>query len=216
MSSLLSHPTPRFNRPYKVIIFVLASLLLHAALVIYTYQSGLLTVDDIDSIPTKTIRASLQVPIVEEIPPTPPKPVEIVPIKKKKIVTQAPSVKKVAVKPKPVKKKPQPVAVKKPAASPLPSPIKKPIVFSTPQPSYQPKPKYPSIARRRGVEGIVIFEISVANNGHVNQAFIIESSGSSALDKAAMQAIKTWRFPPSQFNSLSNFKQKIEFRLNAY
>ncbi|MBV1913180.1 MAG: energy transducer TonB, partial [Cycloclasticus sp.] len=74
----------------------------------------------------------------------------------------------------------------------------------------------PSIARRRGIEGSVIFEISVANDGHVTRAIITQSSGSSALDRSATKAIKTWRFPASKFNSLSSFKQKIEFRLNKY
>jgi protein TonB len=203
-------------------LFVLTSLVVHAILATIAYKSGILSTDDIASIPTRTISVSLVEPTPVQAPPRiePPKPKpKPKKIKKRKITTQAPAKKttykpiipkKQAVKPPPPKVKP------KVAASPLPSPVSKPSVFASPQPTYQPKPKYPTIARRRGIEGVVIFEISVANNGHVNNAIIIQSSGSSALDRSATKAIKTWQFPASKFNSLSTFKQKIEFRLNHY
>lgn len=221
MSSAANTWIPPAYKPTSVILFVLTSILVHTLLAGIAFRSGAFTSDNIESIPTKTINVLLT-------EPTPVKPITpiqqpIIEEVKKKIVTQAPAPKKVAQKtvqkakkkPKPVKKEAV-VTEQKPIASPLPTPVKKPIVFSSPQPSYQPKPIYPGLARRRGIEGIVIFEISVANNGHINNAFIIQSSGSSALDKAALKAIKTWRFPASKFNSLSNFKQKIEFRLNQY
>ncbi|MEH6502837.1 MAG: TonB family protein [Cycloclasticus sp.] len=221
MSSVANTWIPPVYKPTSVILFVLTSIFVHTLLVGIAYRSGAFTSDIIESIPARTISVLL----VEPTPVEPIIPVQqpIIEEVKKKVVTQAPVAKKVAQKtiqktkekPKPVKK--EPVRTKQqPIASPLPTPVKKPIVFSTPQPSYQPKPRYPSIAKRRGIEGIVIFEISVANNGHVNNAFIIQSSGSSVLDKSALKAIKTWRFPASKFNSLSNFKQKIEFRLNQY
>jgi len=43
--------------------------------------------------------------------------------------------------------------------------VAKPAIFQSPQPSYQPKPGYPLSARRRGKEGIVVFEVSIATNG---------------------------------------------------
>lgn len=221
MSSAANTWIPPVYKPTSVILFVLTSILVHTLLVGIAYRSGAFITDDIESIPAKTISVLL----VEPTPVEPITPVQqpIIEEVKKKVVTQAPVAKKVTQKtiqktkkkPKPVKKEPV-ITKQQPIASPLPTPVKKPIVFSTPQPSYQPKPRYPSIAKRRGIEGIVIFEISVANNGHVNNAFIIQSSGSSVLDKSALKAIKTWRFPASKFNSLSTFKQKIEFRLNQY
>lgn len=201
-----------------MLLFVVSSIVVHLLLAAFVYKTGVFSAEDIDSIPAKSISITLVEPTpiqpIQPVEPPQPKTVE-----KKRIVTQAPSVKKTYKKPETIKKtpKPQPPVVKKRvASSPLPSPVKQPAIFSSPQPTYQPKPKYPTIARRRGVEGVVTFEISVANNGHVNNAIIIQSSGSSALDRSALKAIKTWQFPTGKFNSLSTFKQKIEFRLNAY
>ena len=207
-------------KPKSVLLFIVISLLVHAVLAAFVYKMGVFSTHDIDSIPAKSIHISITqpAPIIPPAPIQPPKP-KPKKIKKKKIVTQAPSPKKISTKPTPVKKIAKPVppkVVPKKATSPLPSPVSNSPVFTMPQPSYQPKPKYPSIARRRGIEGSVIFEISVANDGHVTRAIITQSSGSSALDRSATKAIKTWRFPASKFNSLSSFKQKIEFRLNKY
>ncbi|MEW4983864.1 MAG: energy transducer TonB [Cycloclasticus sp.] len=204
-------------KPKSALLFILISLIVHAALAAFAYKTGIFATEDIDSMPAKRVSVLLTEPTPVTPPPIQPiKPKPKV-IKKRKVVTQAPSPKKISVKPvKKVIKPVPPKIIPKKAASPLPVPVSKPATFTSPQPTYQPKPKYPSIARRRGTEGIVIFEISVANDGHVNQAIIIQSSGSSALDRSALKTIKTWQFPASRFNSLSTFKQKIEFRLNAY
>ena len=226
MSSVTSSWETRAYKPTSALLFITFSFVAHAILAAFIYKTGFFIRDDIDHIASKTINVFIAepAPITPPSPHTPPTPIkppkpEPKKIKKKKIVTQAPSTKQVFTKPKATKKniKPNPPKViPKEAASPLPVPVKKPAVFVSPKPSYQPKPKYPAIARRRGVEGSVILEIFVANDGRVTQAMVIESSGSSALDRAALKTIKTWRFPPSQFNSLSSYKQAIEFRLNQY
>jgi protein TonB len=181
--------------------------------------------------PAKTISVILSpaIPEAKETPPIPPKQKPLVkpkPIPKKKIVTKAKS--SVAVqkkKPKPIKKAViEPVVVPKPKIIPVPqieakpsAPIPAPIsqqATLTPQPTYKPKPAYPSVARRRGIEGTVVFEIFLNNNGSVSKAIITQSSGSGALDKSALKTIKTWRFPANRFNSLTSFKQSIQFRLH--
>lgn len=206
-------------KPTSIPAFVITSLLIHACILLFAYKAGFFSDKDIDSMPAKVISVSLVEPTPITPPPIPkPKPI-VKPIKKRKIVTQAPAKRIIRSEPKLTKKiaKPTPPKeVKKIASSPLPTPVKTPTAFTSPQPTYQPKPKYPTIARRRGTEGIVILDVFVANNGHVTKALIAQSSGSSALDKSALKAIKTWQFPASQFNSLSSFKQKIEFRLNHY
>ncbi len=226
MSSVRYSWETRAYKPTSALLFITVSFVAHTVLAAFIYKTGFFIRDDIDHIASKTINVFIAEPAPitppsPHKPPTPIKPPKPEPkkIKKKKIVTQAPSTKQVFTKPKATKKniKPNPPKViPKEAASPLPVPVKKPAVFVSPKPSYQPKPKYPAIARRRGVEGSVILEIFVANDGRVTQAMVIESSGSSALDRAALKTIKTWRFPPSQFNSLSSYKQAIEFRLNQY
>lgn len=220
MSSVISSSGALADSSRLVLLFTVISIIVHAALAAFAYKLGIFSTDDIDSIPAEAIHVSIVVP-APVTPPTPIKPPTPKPeqITKRKIISKAPSPKKTRVKPTPVKKVVKPIPPKvipKKAASPLPIPVSKPAVFTTPQPSYQPKPKYPSLARRRGIEGSVIFDISVANDGRVTRATIIQSSGSSLLDRSASKAIKTWRFPASKFNSLSSFKQKIEFRLNKY
>ena len=49
-------------------------------------------------------------------------------------------------------------------------------------------PVYPRSARRRGHEGCVTVEISVAEDGNVVGAEVVASSGHDELDQAALQA----------------------------
>lgn len=61
-----------------------------------------------------------------------------------------------------------------------------------------PKPRYPRIARSRGQEGRVLIRVSVLENGRVGSAAVAESSGHGALDRAALNAVKRWRFKPAR------------------
>ncbi|MEJ2025084.1 MAG: energy transducer TonB, partial [Deltaproteobacteria bacterium] len=68
------------------------------------------------------------------------------------------------------------------------------------KPDYQqnPVPEYPSRARRRGHEGTVTLKVLVDRNGGVAELEIYESSGYRILDRAALNAVKTWRFIPGR------------------
>jgi len=162
-------------------------------------------------------------PIIEPKPTLIKKPKQVV---KKKIITTGQSktvvnkppvkVKKAPVKKKIIKKiekKQRPKQKEIAAQAPIKGPVKQQVSYA-PVPSYRPEPKYPMLARRRGIEGAVVFEVFLANSGRVNQAIVLQSSGSSLLDKSAAKAIQTWRFPANRFNSLSSFKQRIVFTLN--
>ncbi len=50
--------------------------------------------------------------------------------------------------------------------------------------------RYPKIAETRGIEGDVKLEISIDHAGNVTNVAIAESSGNSALDDAAIAAVK--------------------------
>lgn len=50
--------------------------------------------------------------------------------------------------------------------------------------------RYPRIAESRGIEGDVKLEISIDHDGHVTNVAVEESSGNSALDDAAIAAVK--------------------------
>lgn len=62
------------------------------------------------------------------------------------------------------------------------------------------KPDYPAGARERGNEGTVRLQMLVNRGGRVESVRIIESSGHTALDKAAEKAVRSWRFSPALQN----------------
>lgn len=59
-------------------------------------------------------------------------------------------------------------------------------------------PKYPLIARRNGVEGTVRLKVFVTRDGRAGQVQLDQTSGSSALDSAAFEAVRTWQFVPAR------------------
>ncbi|MCW5202787.1 TonB family protein [Desulfobulbus sp. US4] len=65
-------------------------------------------------------------------------------------------------------------------------------------PLYQsnPPPEYPRMARRRGLEGVVTIEAKIDINGRVEELRLFAGSGHTILDKAALKAVRGWRFSP--------------------
>lgn len=61
-----------------------------------------------------------------------------------------------------------------------------------------PLPRYPSAARRRGIEGTVVLEVLVSTAGLPARVAIARSSGSELLDGAALEAVERWRFRPAR------------------
>jgi periplasmic protein TonB len=59
-------------------------------------------------------------------------------------------------------------------------------------------PRYPLIARRNGVEGTVRLKVFVTREGRPADVQLDQSSGSAALDTAALNAVKTWQFVPAR------------------
>ncbi len=60
------------------------------------------------------------------------------------------------------------------------------------------RPAYPSLARLRGYQGVVVLFVEVLVDGHVGQVGIRRSSGHEILDRAALEAVRTWRFEPGR------------------
>lgn len=57
-----------------------------------------------------------------------------------------------------------------------------------------PAPAYPLVARRMGWDGKVIVSVEVLANGVAGQVKVYQSSGHEALDNAALQAVRGWKF----------------------
>ena len=61
-----------------------------------------------------------------------------------------------------------------------------------------PSPAYPRRARLGGVEGRVLIDVLVGEDGAVRELKIGTSSGHRILDRAALKAVRTWRFTPGR------------------
>jgi len=77
-------------------------------------------------------------------------------------------------------------------------------------------PDYPPESRRRGEEGSVRVSLRVGPDGRVQMAEVIESSGHPALDRAALEAVRRWRFRPATQAGLplaATMQTAVHFRL---
>jgi protein TonB len=61
-----------------------------------------------------------------------------------------------------------------------------------------PRPRYPELARRRGLEGLVVLEVLVDLAGAPERVTVNRSSGHEVLDSGAVEAVKRWRFAPAR------------------
>ena len=59
-------------------------------------------------------------------------------------------------------------------------------------------PKYPGLARSAGIEGIVILEATIGEDGTVRNVRVLRST--PLLDEAAAEAVRQWRFTPTLLN----------------
>jgi len=62
--------------------------------------------------------------------------------------------------------------------------------------AHRPPLDYPERARRRGIEGAVRVGLEVGAGGSVARAWVERSSGSRALDRAALDNVRGWTFHP--------------------
>lgn len=63
-------------------------------------------------------------------------------------------------------------------------------------------PVYPPRCLRMGIEGRVRVRVLVGENGEVQEVTLDRSSGESALDDSALEAVRTWRFEPARRNGV--------------
>ncbi|MNN58624.1 Gram-negative bacterial tonB protein [compost metagenome] len=88
-----------------------------------------------------------------------------------------------------------------PAPAPAPAPVAAaPTDRPVPLPDQSPAPDYPPAALRRGESGTVVVQVEVDARGQPLDAKVIQRSGSRDLDRAALDAVRGWRFQPAQSN----------------
>lgn len=89
----------------------------------------------------------------------------------------------------------QPVAI---AAVTIQTPLLPLSVLREVEYLHNPAPAYPSRARRLGLEGEVLIRLQVLTDGSPDRLSIEQSSGYGLLDRAAMDAVRHWRFVPAR------------------
>lgn len=103
----------------------------------------------------------------------------------------------------PVQPPPQPIAetlvADAPIAAPAPA-MPVPGELPVPLPGSSPAPEYPASALRRGESGTSVVRIDVDANGNPTNVALVQRSGSRALDRAAVDAVRVWRFQPAHRN----------------
>jgi protein TonB len=58
-------------------------------------------------------------------------------------------------------------------------------------------PAYPYRSRRFGEEGTVMLAVRISDTGRVEAVSVKQSSGHRRLDRAALRAVKGWRYQPA-------------------
>ena len=129
------------------------------------------------------------------------------------------------IKPEPPKKKEPEKKVDKPSKTKEPKETepseKREAVFhnALPVKHQNKRPKYPDLAWDRSYEGKGILEVEINENGTVDFIRIEKSSGYSVLDKAAIKAIRKWKYIPAKKGNRS-IRSKLmvpfEFKLTDH
>jgi protein TonB len=96
-----------------------------------------------------------------------------------------------------------------------------PVEVLSSQPSFlEPprQPSYPSQARRRNQQGVVLVEVRLDARGQQRSINVLRSSGVDSLDRAALEAVAKWRFLPETTGGQavpSRVQIPIQFALTA-
>jgi len=147
--------------------------------------------------------------VVNLTPPSPPPPADEAPPPPDAPVVAPPPIVVVPAPPSPVIAAPEaPPAVPVPVAA-----VATPVSFAPPAaPSVVQAndlmarmvagkpPRYPIESRRKHEEGTVVLSLVLGLDGSVQSISIARSSGVERLDKAALQAVRDWRWQPMMRN----------------
>ncbi|UOV05316.1 TonB family protein [Pseudoxanthomonas sp. F37] len=109
-------------------------------------------------------------------------------------------------RPQLVEEKPMPTPVPE-ATAPTPPEATAPLApgvtlapgdVPVPIPGQTPAPEYPPAAMRSGDQGTVLVRVEVGADGVPVSVEVAQRSGSRDLDRAAVDAVRQWRFQPAQ------------------
>jgi protein TonB len=204
-------------------------LVFHAA-ALWALQTGLIR-RAIEVVVPVEVLAEIISPPAPKVEPPPPAPKPPEPVKRE---------------PQPVKKAlppaPQPVAIATPAPlapnaptgvvepQPPAPPIAAPVAPAPPAPPRiempssdadylnNPPPPYPPMSKRLGEEGRVLVRVNISAEGTIQgEPTLAQSSGYERLDRAALDAVRKWRFVPGKRNGVPTamtYNVPVNFKLD--
>jgi len=74
-------------------------------------------------------------------------------------------------------------------------------------------PEYPPRAKQQGVEGYVDLEFTITPVGTVKDPKVIGASPALVFDRAAIQAVRKWRYNPKTENGVAVARSGVQVRL---
>jgi protein TonB len=195
------------------------SIVVHLCVIAGVIVSPLLATDDLPEPPRATefllVTAKVPAPPPEPRPVTPAAVTSAAPVEAPDTVTPEP--------PAPIVTPPGPIDLGVPTADlsdwgvvpgsvvagdplpppPPPPPAPRPAVrvggdIRPPQRIHHVVPRYPTFARDARVQGLVILEATISEDGSVRDVHVLR--GNPLLDNAAVDAVRQWRFTPTRLN----------------
>ncbi|GAB4158754.1 MAG: hypothetical protein Fur0037_26200 [Planctomycetota bacterium] len=92
------------------------------------------------------------------------------------------------------------------------------FVPAVPDETANEPPPYPLQSRRLGEQGRVVLSLAIDARGNVVEARIVRSSGHRRLDRAALEALRKWKFLPATRGGhpvATTIEQEVEFVLSG-
>lgn len=100
-------------------------------------------------------------------------------------------------------------------------PVAEPVEVVSQAPRFREPPAapvYPTQARRRNQQGQVLVEVRLDAQGEQREVRLVQSSGFTSLDRAALEAVADWKFQPELLAGRptpSRVRIPIDFALSA-
>ncbi|WP_158100635.1 energy transducer TonB [Neiella marina] len=82
------------------------------------------------------------------------------------------------------------------------------------RPIVRVEPKYPIKQATAGITGYVIMQFSILADGSTGDIEVIESQPKRAFERAAMRALKKWKYRPKLVDGKSVIQQGLKVRLD--
>lgn len=105
----------------------------------------------------------------------------------------------------------------KASLAPAPAPVQGPIIDNEVVPLVRIPPKYPRVAARRGVEGVVTVTFIITKDGTVRDPRVVDAKPANVFNDEALAAVLKWKFKPKLLDGQPverQATQEIEFKLS--